>query len=50
MFEIIFDEEAVKFLESLPKEITKRIISKILQSKENPFHFFEKLSEIKGFK
>ena len=32
MYEIIFDEEAIKYLEKLPKDISKRIFNKICQT------------------
>jgi len=31
-------------LNTLPKEIKERIFKKILSTKENPLHFFERLS------
>jgi len=50
MFEVIFDEEAIDFLNKLPKELKNRIFNKIISAKENPFHYFEKLSGRKDFK
>lgn len=44
MYEIIFDEEAIDFLNKLPIEIKERIFNKIISVKENPLHFFERLS------
>ncbi len=44
VYEIIFDEETIKFLNQLPKEYRGRIFNKIITAKDNPFHFFEKLS------
>lgn len=44
MYEVIFDVEAVEFLNKLPREIKERIYSRIISTKENPFHFFERLS------
>lgn len=44
MYEVIFDGEAIGFLNQLPKESKERIFNKILAVKENPFHFFERLS------
>ena len=44
MHEIIFDEEAIDFLNTLPKEIKERIFKKIISTKENPLHFFERLA------
>jgi len=50
MFEIILDEPAIEFLNKLPKELKQRIFEKIISTKENPFHFFEHLSERGGYK
>ncbi|MEK6809819.1 MAG: type II toxin-antitoxin system RelE/ParE family toxin [Nanoarchaeota archaeon] len=44
MYNIIFDEEAIDFLNALPKEIKERIFKKIISAKENPLHFFERLA------
>jgi mRNA interferase RelE/StbE len=43
MFTIIYDEEALENLEKLEKKIRKRIFEKISSTKENPFHYFERL-------
>ncbi len=44
MHEIVFDEIALDSLNSVPKEIKERIFNKIISTKENPFHFFERLA------
>ena len=44
MHEVIFDPEATDFLAKLPKELKERIFNKIISTKENPFHFFERLT------
>lgn len=44
MYELILDEEAIEFLNKLPKEVKKRIFNKITSTKENPLHFFERLA------
>lgn len=44
MYEVIFDGEAIEFLNGLPKEFKERIFNKIISTKENPLHFFERLS------
>ena len=44
MYELIFDEEAIDFLNTLPKEIKERIFKKIISAKENPSHFYERLA------
>ena len=48
--EFQFDEEAIKFLEKLPKDLRKRIFEKVISTKENPFHFFERLTGRKEYK
>lgn len=40
-FSINFDKEAVKYLESLPTNISERIIDKFEDIKENPFRYLE---------
>ena len=43
MYEIIFDDKAIEFLEKLQLSTRKRIFEKIISTKEDPFHYFEKL-------
>jgi len=50
MYEVIFDEEAIDFLNKLQKEVRERIFNKIISTKENPFHFFERLTGRKDYK
>ena len=50
MYEVIFDEEAIKALEKLPRQLKERIFNKILSAKENPFHFFERLEGRSDYK
>lgn len=40
-FLISFDKKAVKYLESLPTNISDRIINKFEEIKENPFRYIE---------
>jgi mRNA interferase RelE/StbE len=44
MYTVIYDEEALQNLEKLQKITRKRIFDKISSAKENPFHFFERLT------
>jgi len=44
MYTVVYDEEALHNLEKLEKKIRKRIFEKIHSTKENPFHYFEKLT------
>ena len=50
MFETVFDEKAIEYLNKLPKEIKERIFNKILSTKSNPFHFFKSLERRNDFK
>jgi len=50
MYDLSFDEEAIVFLEKLEKPIKERIFKKLQTSKENPFHFFERLEGRTDFK
>ena len=50
MYNIIFDEEAIKFLEKLPKQIAHRIFNKIQETKVNPYHYFTKLENRQEYK
>ena len=42
MYEIIFDEKVIELLEKLQISTRKRIFKKIISTKEDPFHYFEK--------
>lgn len=44
MYTITYDEESLQNLEKLEKKIRKRIFEKISSTKENPFHYFERLT------
>jgi len=44
MYTVIYDEEGLQNLEKLEKKIRKRIFEKITSIKENPFHYFERLT------
>ena len=50
MYTVIYDEEALQNLEKLEKKIRKRIFEKIISTKENPFHYFVRLSSRGEFK
>ena len=40
-YNINWSKKADKFLEKLPKDISKRIVHKVNSIKDNPFHFVE---------
>jgi mRNA interferase RelE/StbE len=42
-YNLFFDEKAIEQLEKYPKEIRNRIFNKLQSTKNNPYHFFEKL-------
>ncbi len=50
MYKVIFDPEALEFLEEANKDLAKRIWNKIMLTKENPHHFFERLTGRKDYK
>lgn len=50
MYKVIFDDKAIEFLEKLDKKNRKRIFNKIMSAKENPFHYFEKLTSTEYYK
>jgi mRNA interferase RelE/StbE len=50
MYTVVYDEEALQNLEKFEKKIRKRIFHKIKSAKENPYHYFERLSGRNEFK
>lgn len=50
MFTVLFDEKAIEFLGKIDKQKRKRIFNKIMSAKENPFHYFEKITKINLYK
>lgn len=50
MYKVIFDPEAIEFLEKGEKGLSKRIWNKIMSTKENPHHFFERLTDRSDYK
>ena len=50
VYKVNFDPEAIEFLEKLDKHLRKRIYEKIISTKENPFHFWERLAGRKDYK
>jgi mRNA interferase RelE/StbE len=50
MYTVIYDEETLQYLEKLETKIRKRIFEKIISTKENPFHYFERLTGRGEFK
>ncbi|MBI2145668.1 hypothetical protein HYU18_05115 [Candidatus Woesearchaeota archaeon] len=44
MYDVIFDKEAVDFLEKAERNVSERIYKKIMAAKDNPHQFFERLS------
>lgn len=47
---VVFDEKVLDFIAGLQADKRKRIMEKIKDAKENPRHFFEKLSGRSDFK
>lgn len=50
MYDVIFDQTVIDFLNSLENGIRERIFKKILSTKANPFHYFERLEGRKDYK
>jgi mRNA interferase RelE/StbE len=50
MYKLIFDSEAISFLEKAEKVVAKRIWNKVLSTKENPHQIFERLVGRKDYK
>ena len=50
MYEFILDDAVIEFLEKLDKTLAQRIFKKMQSTKENPFHFFERLEGRTDFK
>lgn len=50
MYELIFDPRAIEFLGKSDKKVAKRIWDKIMSTKLNPHHFFERLVERVDYK
>ena len=44
MYALLFDPDTLAFLEKIDKGIAKRIWDKIQSTKENPLHYFERLT------
>jgi mRNA interferase RelE/StbE len=43
MYEVVFDVQALGFLEKLERPIARRIWKKLMSCKENPKRYFERL-------
>ncbi len=50
MYKLIFEKRALHILNKFDDKIKERIWKKLQDCKENPFRFFEKLVETRGFK
>ncbi|MGM5487747.1 MAG: type II toxin-antitoxin system RelE family toxin [Nanobdellota archaeon] len=50
MYELVFDEKVLQYLEKLPKNISKRIFKKLQDTKEKPHHYFVKLTDRSEYK
>ena len=49
-YELIFAIKARESLQSLPKEISGRVFDRLVAARENPVHFFERLSGRSDYK
>ncbi len=50
MYKVIFDPEVIGFLAKAERNLAKRIWNKIMIAKENPHHFFERLTKRRDYK
>ena len=50
MYDVIFDPLAIDFLNGRGKAVRERIFRKIVSTKANPFHYFERLEGRKDYK
>lgn len=50
MYEIIFDDFAIKYLKKKDSMLSKRIYNKIIESKGNPYRYFLRLTDSKNYK
>ena len=46
----MFDNSTIDFLNNLEKAIRERIFKKIISTKQNPFHYFERLEGREDYK
>ena len=46
----LYNEKTIEFLEKLNKKTKKRIYEKILSTREDPFHYFERLTRRSDYK
>jgi mRNA interferase RelE/StbE len=49
-YEVIFDEAVIEKLGNFEKNLKKRIFEKIMQAKQDPEHFFKRLTERTDYK
>ncbi|MDD5337303.1 MAG: type II toxin-antitoxin system RelE/ParE family toxin [Candidatus ainarchaeum sp.] len=49
-YELVFDKNAISFISKLPKDARKRIYEKLALAKDDPHHFFERLSGRSDYK
>jgi len=50
MYKLIFEKQALRYLDKLEPQIKQRIWDKLQVCKLEPFRYLEPLKEIKGFK
>ena len=50
MYEVIFDDETIDFLNKLQRPLKERIFDKILLTKDIPLRFFERLKGRSDYK
>lgn len=50
MYEVIFDDKAIEFLNKLEKSLKERIFNKIMNTKQDPLRFFDRLAGRSDYK
>jgi len=49
-YTFVWDQDARRSLDSLPKDVVVRILTKLNSITENPHHFLEKRKDLPGYK
>ena len=49
-YKIVFDEESIQFLEKQNKLVRKRVWTKLISAKANPFRYFKRLTRRKDYR
>jgi mRNA interferase RelE/StbE len=50
MYDLIFDDKVIDYIEKLDMKYRKQILTKLISTKNQPYQFFKKLSYREGYK